>query len=109
MKNPITMKMEYDKLRYKKPEVKDKVKIDMHKRRTRNQEWIRNYKSNKECSMCGYKEHQEILQFHHTGEKKMSVSNSLNHSLENVKKEIEKCILLCPNCHMWHHFGDGQY
>lgn len=28
--------------------------------------------------------------------------------MERIKDEIQKCILLCPNCHQWLHFSEKQ-
>jgi len=69
--------------------------------------WVRAYKKNKLCQICGWNEHSEILQFHHTGnDKAQGVSELVNNNvgLERIKAEIDKCILICPNCHMWIHF-----
>ena len=50
------------------------------------------------CSICGYCEHVEILQFHHHGKNKYkNVSEIPNY--EKRENEAKKCILLCPNCH----------
>ena len=27
---------------------------------------------------------------------------------KKIEKEMEKCILLCPNCHRWHHYTNGN-
>jgi hypothetical protein len=51
-----------------------------------------------------YKEHPEILQFHHNQEdKSFNISDFKSHSIKTIKKEIAKCILICPNCHFYLH------
>ncbi len=52
------------------------------------------------CSICGYKKCIEALEFHHKQDKNFGISETGNtRSWEKVKKEIEKCILVCANCH----------
>jgi len=73
------------------------------KRMIRNREFIKNYKKGKQCEICGYNKHTDILAFHHRSRKKKDkgINNLMKSlkSLEVIKKEIRKCILLCPNCH----------
>ncbi len=66
-----------------------------------------NFKSNKSCALCGWNKHPEILQFHHLNpnEKLRCVKPA---KLGMFLKEMEKCILLCPNCHFWKHFRAEQ-
>ena len=65
-------------------------------------------KEEKSCIKCGYNEIPQILQFHHRDEKEknftIAESASLGISLENLQKEVNKCDLLCPNCHYKLHF-----
>jgi transposase len=54
------------------------------------------------CEICGYDRWVGALQFHHRdGEKKEFglADRGLTRSLEAVRKEAAKCILLCANCH----------
>lgn len=59
------------------------------------------------CSECGYANHPSALQFHHVDPStKRYTIGFLTYkpaSLERLKEEIEKCILLCANCHAEHH------
>lgn len=74
----------------------------------KNRQFVLDYKHNQHCEHCGYCEHTEILQFHHKDRetKWHSIANSITHlSRENMLKEIDKCILLCPNCHYWLHYS----
>lgn len=62
------------------------------------QEFIRGYKIGAGCSYCGYNEHHSALHFHHIDKnKEINVCNAK--SIGQAKKEIEKCIVLCANCH----------
>lgn len=53
-----------------------------------------------ECVKCGYKKCTQALQFHHTNpdEKDFTISGK-SWSFERLKKEVDKCILVCSNCH----------
>jgi hypothetical protein len=58
------------------------------------------------CGMCGYNKCGKALDFHHTDPStKLFEINKLNwwsfitYDNERVKQEIDKCILLCANCH----------
>ena len=78
-------------------------------RRERTKKFRLNYKKNKSCILCGWNKHTEILQFHHK-EKSDKIKRSISHMLtwKQLKKEISKCVLLCPNCHFWLHYEDYQ-
>ena len=59
------------------------------------------YKGGK-CEICGYDRCITALEFHHLnrGEKDFSISESTySRSMEDLKKEVDKCILVCANCH----------
>jgi 5-methylcytosine-specific restriction endonuclease McrA len=53
-----------------------------------------------ECVKCGYNKSLKALQFHHLNPKEKNFNiggvTTLN---EIVKKELDKCILVCANCH----------
>ena len=72
-------------------------------RMIRNREFIKSYKKDKRCELCGYNKYPEILQFHHKDRNlKNEGVNVLMKTLKNldlIKSEIKKCIILCPNCH----------
>lgn len=55
-----------------------------------------------ECSKCGYKKSVQALDFHHLdpGQKDFSISKGgYTRSWEKVKAELNKCIMICANCH----------
>lgn len=53
------------------------------------------------CSVCGYDNYIGALEFHHVNpnEKDFSISTVRSYSFEKVKSELDKCVLLCSNCH----------
>jgi hypothetical protein len=60
------------------------------------------------CIVCGYEKCEAALEFHHNrGQKEETITNLLkNSSKEKLLKELNKCILLCANCHREvHHQG----
>ncbi|MBU1044784.1 MAG: HNH endonuclease, partial [Candidatus Omnitrophica bacterium] len=64
-----------------------------------------------QCSICGYCKCNEALDFHHRDpkEKEFGLSQQgLTRSWERVKSELEKCILICANCHREIHAGITQ-
>ncbi|MDT7542376.1 MAG: hypothetical protein QOE33_2280 [Acidobacteriota bacterium] len=63
------------------------------------------------CQVCGYEHCIEALEFHHLDpkQKDFGISNKgYTRSWEKVKKEVDKCILLCANCHREVHAGKLQ-
>ena len=58
------------------------------------------------CNLCGYSKCLNALDFHHLNpkEKDFSISNT-NRSFEKMKSEIDKCIMVCSNCHREIHAG----
>jgi transposase len=54
------------------------------------------------CALCGYDRYPGALQFHHLDprSKQLHVSqNGITLSLETIRDEVRKCVLLCSNCH----------
>ena len=82
------------------------IKTYIYKRRKEIKAWFDSYKSKTECQHC---EDSRILvlQFHHLDPKKKDLNLSLasrnGWSIERIKKEIAKCIVLCSNCHILEH------
>lgn len=67
----------------------------------RNREFVKNAKQNP-CTDCGIRYAAHIMQFDHIGNnKKDNIANLVNQavSINTIKKEIEKCELVCANCH----------
>ncbi|MDD5342571.1 MAG: HNH endonuclease signature motif containing protein [Patescibacteria group bacterium] len=76
------------------------------KRRKNVREMAISYKGNR-CEICGYRKCNEALEFHHQISKKdFGISSKgYTRSWEKVKHELDKCVLLCANCHREAHAG----
>jgi predicted HNH restriction endonuclease len=59
------------------------------------------------CKICGYNKHYKVLEFHHLEPSQKDFSISMGHawSFERIRKELDKCVCLCPNCHREVHLG----
>jgi len=68
-------------------------------RRMKLKQQLVDYKGGK-CELCGYNKNVKALSFHHLdpNEKEYNISK-YSKSLERLKKEVDKCQLLCMNCH----------
>ncbi len=80
------------------------------KRRKLLREKARMYKGGK-CMICGYDRCLEALDFHHIDPKKKGFGVSekgITRSWEKIKEEIDKCVLICANCHREIHVGIQQ-
>lgn len=81
-----------------------------HKKRILKHKLIE-YKG-KKCEICGYDKCEGALQFHHKDPflKEFTLShinlNNTNFSLQKILQEIDKCELLCANCHAEKHYSE---
>jgi 5-methylcytosine-specific restriction endonuclease McrA len=53
------------------------------------------------CEICGYNKYIGALEFHHTNPtiKEFGIAQCIDRTLDSLKKEVDKCQLLCRNCH----------
>jgi len=73
----------------------------VHKRRKKIRQMAVEYKGGR-CQKCGYNSCIEALEFHHSNSfsKDFSISEKgYTRSWAKVQEELDKCILLCANCH----------
>lgn len=79
-------------------EYKEKLRTQGNERYKKVQRYLREHKISIGCADCGYKGHHAALEFDHVkGEKELNVCFSK--SIEQAKKEIKKCEVVCANCH----------
>jgi len=60
------------------------------------------------CQICSYDKYIGALDFHHIDEKNKGFNLStrgLTRSWERIKQEVDKCVLVCANCHREIHGG----
>lgn len=84
----------------KKVEKHNKEKRELKKQQKILKKYISDVKESSCCEICGEKRWW-VLDFHHIKDKKISIPEMArtNCSLEELKEEIEKCIIVCANCH----------
>jgi DNA-binding CsgD family transcriptional regulator len=94
------------------------VKLTENERKRRNYNSVKNriqklkqmaveYLGGK-CMKCGYNKCIWVLEFHHRNpkEKEFAIGKYFSRSWEKLKKELDKCDLLCANCHREKHFNE---
>lgn len=76
-------------------------------RREETRDFIQSKKD--KCSICGYNRCKAALHFHHIDDKDklFDLSRAVRHNFGRSKiiDEINKCILVCSNCHAEIHYG----
>lgn len=71
------------------------------KRRKRLKQMVVEYKGGK-CMLCGYNRCIQAFDLHHNSDSKKNFGLSergLTRAWDTIKKEADKCILVCANCH----------
>ena len=92
----------YRRLRCK--DCKRKVRVV---RRKNTRKWLDDYKKTLVCERCGFADFR-ALEFHHTNhnEKDFNIADMIRSgsSVQTILCEIDKCIVLCSNCHQIEHY-----
>lgn len=94
----------YQKKHYQnnKQDYKERAYKSNRKISKRNKLYFKKYKQNKGCYFCNESE-PCCLDFHHLDpsakEKNISYMTKSANSIETILKEVEKCIVVCSNCH----------
>ena len=86
--------------------VKDRIKRAEYQRihlRT-NREFVKNYKESRPCMDCGKFYPACVMEFDHQKDKTRAISRMLSASAKRIYIEIEKCELVCANCHRIRHY-----
>ena len=90
---------------------KEKETKRIKKRDEDLRKWLFEYKSNQSCKKCGFNKHAAALDFHHRDplQKDITISKMISdsYSKENILKEIQKCDILCSNCHRIFHYKEN--
>jgi len=90
-----------------------KHKIAKKKREIKQKEYIVS-KKNVLCADCGNKFPSYVMDFHHLNEdikddhlKGSSMSNKMKGwSTKRIDEELDKCVVLCANCHRIRHYKE---
>lgn len=100
--------------KYSNKKFKDRTEDDRKKAnynhvktfRKRTKEKAVEYKGGK-CKICNYDRCVSALEFHHLepSKKDFTLSQSMNIAWNKIKEELDKCILVCANCHREIHEG----
>lgn len=81
---------------------KESEKAHVLKRKREIRGWFEELKKTLRCSKCG-ESHPATLDFHHKKENEkegeVGLMSYYGYSKERIEKEIDKCIILCANCH----------
>jgi hypothetical protein len=100
---------EYSKAYYEKN--KKEVIRKVRARRKAHKEWFVSYKEQLSCTICG-ESRPAALDFHHVTpvdeDQKVNELVKDGHCWPKIMREIEKCIVLCANCHRIHHYDERQ-
>lgn len=86
---------------------KDSEKERSRRRKQALKNWFKKIKRDLECESCG-ESHSACLDFHHKGQKENGVAELVNEkraSKERIRQEIDKCEVLCANCHRKRHYS----
>lgn len=101
---------EYNRIYHKNRSAESKANKQKNQkiRKARILNEVREYKSAHGCKHCDEKE-SVCLEFHHTNsdEKEYNISDAIAKglSIKSLMVEIEKCIVVCSNCHKKIHAG----
>jgi len=94
----------YRKRHYEKN--KEKIIEDVSSRKKEIREWFLNLKKQYKCLKCGESNYR-CLDFHHMSDNKFKDVNKMVHhgnSKKKILEEIDKCEVLCANCHRKLHY-----
>ena len=78
----------------------ERVRINNQRYRQLARDYVFAYLSTHPCSICGETD-PVVLEFHHLGDKDSEVSRLMGRgaSLDALIREIQKCSVVCANCH----------
>lgn len=81
----------------------ERSKRDKEKSYKRYKDYVNSFKSS--CFVCN-ENHIATLDFHHIDPLQKEFTVSRMYSMKKAKDEIDKCVVLCSNCHRKFHWGD---
>lgn len=92
--------IEYKKRYYQenKQSYRKRQKKTDNRRRDRAQNLVCSAKDTP-CVDCGIKYPYYVMQFDHLGDKEYTIARMITKSISLIQKEIDKCEVVCANCH----------
>lgn len=88
---------------------KQKYAASRSKNKSARAAWVQEIKSKLQCKSCGFKDWR-CLDFHHRNPSEKFKGICLmvrdGYSEDAILAEINKCDVLCANCHNEHHYGE---
>lgn len=104
------VKKEFHKQRSREHYLKNQAEIKARtaERKKKQRAAFADFKATLKCNRCGF-DHPAALDFHHTDPtiKESIVSNLIsNGCYTRAKLEMDKCEVLCANCHRLHHYNE---
>ena len=101
-------KKELDKEDYKREGRKISVRKAQKVSHAKIVKYFTYYKKLQICSECGDSRHY-VLEFHHINDDKLyNIGDMIRggFAIKTIQKEIDKCIVLCANCHRELHYNE---
>jgi len=99
----------YTKVDFENKKEYYKKRMRLYKRQ--QNKWYRDLKESLSCIKCGFS-HPAVIDFHHRDpkDKEFTISVEIYNgfSIERIMKEIEKCDVLCSNCHRIEHWENEE-
>lgn len=81
----------------------NKHKKRVHNHKIEKSKFVQEHKLEKGCMICGYNKCKTSLHYHHLDPKnknfEVSWGASRGRKMEDIQKEIDKCAIVCANCH----------
>lgn len=96
---------EWYRLNKNKPQVRDRIKRSYSNRTLAFKAVVDDLKASKGCCACE-ENLPACLDFHHVGNKDKNIACLVaGHNLRRLCDELNKCVVICANCHRKHHAG----
>ena len=100
-----TCRTKIDKAHKKKPHTIEKDRVRLQEKFTRRKAQLSEIKRRSGCIICKQEFEPVALDFHHVRDKKFGISGNCVKKWSVIIEEINKCIIICSNCHRKLHAG----
>lgn len=103
-KDPEARKEYFRRYYARNAERRKKIAESNTLRRKQIYEFVSQYKLALGCKNCGFKKCSKALEMHHRDtNKEFTVAEAKNVSMDRLVAELNKCDVLCANCHRMEH------